>query len=315
MTLLNIVLLCTLVVLSSSLLIKNPQSLQQRTVTGNTITHNALTNNIMVANALAANALSSNQLAANGVSFNALASNALTFNALTGMATSDTDNSLSVLTSMSLLELAASMEHVTPNLTLAIVPELLEFFVGCALNEGDTWNVTYNGTFYTFMGSLGLAPSIVTSPPTYQQELWLSSCLMVRVNHFGRHVLISLRGNAFTTTEEEEEEYTVFEGSFFGNLFLNPQQKYACQGVQESIAIQESPDRQWRVCTDATVDCDFTVVGMCSDVCLSQEGPCVANGTEWSDVINSYLRGSSGMMTRANVAVVVFLVVLGLLCV
>jgi len=228
------------------------------------------------------------------------------------MVVNDTDNSLSLLVSVSLLDLAAFLEHVASNLTSAIVPELLQYFVGCALEEGDAWNVTYNGTFHTFLGSLGLAPTMMTNPPTYQQALWLSSCLMARVNYFGRHVIISLRGDRFNTTEEEESEYTVFEGAFFGDVFANPQKKYACQGVQESVALQESPDRKWRVCTDASVDCEFVVVGMCSDVCLSNEGPCIANGTEWDDVIASYLRGN-GMMARANVVVVVFLVVVGLL--
>jgi len=150
------------------------------------------------------------------------------------------------------------------------------------------------------------------NPPTDQQILWLSSCLMARVNHFGRHVIISLRGSVFNTTEEEESVYSVFEGAFFGNVFGNPQQKYACQGEAESVALQESPDRKWRVCTDASADCQFVVVGKCADVCLSADGPCVANGTEWMDVINSYLHGN-GMMARANVVVVVFLVVVGLL--
>jgi len=53
------------------------------------------------------------------------------------------------------------------------------------------------------------------------------------------------------------------------------------------------------------VDCEFVVVGMCSDVCLSNEGPCIANGTEWDDVIASYLR-ANGMMARANVVVIGF---------
>jgi hypothetical protein len=103
----------------------------------------------------------------------------------------------------------------------------MEYYIGCALESGQYWNMTYNGTSYRFEGSLGLAPS-VTEPPTPEQARWLSACLMARVNHYEREIWISLRGTGVETTPEEEAEFQIFEGAFFGDIFSTPQQKFAC---------------------------------------------------------------------------------------
>jgi hypothetical protein len=51
-------------------------------------------------------------------------------------------------------------------------------------------------------------------------------------------------------------------------------------------------DRQYRICTDVSENCYFTVVGQCSDVC-STSGSCTVNGTVYNEVIEVYLYGST----------------------
>jgi len=260
-----------------SLLLLSRATVVVNTITVNTLAPNSLTNNAILANAILANAI---------------LANSLSFNALVGIPLAS-NNSLDVLVTMPLDQIAAQTPNVPSNMTLWYVPELMEYFVGCALNSGQSWNMTYNGTSYTFQGSLGLAPTVLTGLPSEDQMQWLSGCLMARVNFYQKHVLISLRGTAFSTVPQEEAEYTVFEGSFFGNIFSFPQQKYVCQGVGEEDELLESPDGALRVCTDPSFDCLMTNVGKCSDVCVTAEGPCTVNGTIYNDVVEVYLRGYS----------------------
>jgi len=301
-----LILLFSLLVFSESLTIGGSQ---KRYVFSNGINRNGLDPNGLMTNAIIANAILANAILAN-----AIVPNAILANALTGDLIDDPNtNSLSVLLSYSLDDLAAKIQSVPPNLTSAIVPELMDYFVGCALNEGESWNMTYNGTHYTFTGGIGLAPSVLTDLLSTEQAQWLSACLMARVNYFGKHVLISLRGDSISTTPAEEAQYYVFEGAFFGNIFSNIQQKFACQGVPKSVALQESPDRYLRVCTDEDDYCYFTIVGPCADFCSSDEGPCVVNGTTFNDVIGVFLDGNaksggSGLMLQGGNFVILLVV-------
>jgi len=275
------------------------------------IAFNDLVANSLSFNALNFNALIGNAIVANSLTGNALTSNAIVANALTGLAIDPNENSLSVLDTMSLESIAGLTPTVPNNMTIWYVPELMKFFVGCALDSGQSWNMTYNGTSYTFEGSLGLAPSVLTTPLTTVQAGWISGCLMARVNYYQKHVIISLRGTALSTTPEEEEQYNVWEGAFFVNIFSVPQEKYVCQGIGEEEVMLLSPDGDLRVCTDPSFNCSFTNVGKCSSVCDTPSGPCYVNGTQFDQVIDVYLLGmSGGSMTNWSFVIVVALVVL-----
>jgi hypothetical protein len=230
-------------------------------------------------------------------SINALHSDALTQSSL---------DALQQFTTLSLNEIAEANQ--TSYISLSTVPVLLlKYYVQCALNPGQFWNVTINGTTLLVEGDLGLAPSL-SSPPTLEQVRWLSACLMARVNYYKSEVNISVRSLLWTTTPEEEALYNVFEGSFFGNIFSNPQQKYVCQGTDKEHALDISPDRVRRVCTDSYDYCEFLVVGNCSDVCPDPVGPCYVNGTAYNEVIQVYLEGfTSGSVALTGASVLLFL--------
>jgi len=260
-------------------------------------------------------ALTSNALTSNALTSNALTSNALTSNAITGSAVEPNENTLVVLETNSLEKLALLMKEVPWNITLSLVPELMQYFVGCALDNGQIWNMTYNNTGYSYSGSLGIAPSDLSTPLTPEQAKWISACLMARVNYFEHHVMISIRGSIFSTSPEEEDQYNVYEGSYFGNIFTLPQQKYVCEGPNYGQPGQ-SPDQVWRVCTEKNSTssdvnrCDFTVVGYCNEVCQSANGPCTVNGTMFDDVISVYLRNDSAMLRGMFIMIVCCIVAL-----
>jgi len=202
-----------------------------------TITANALTSNALTSNALTSNALLSNALTSN-----ALTSNALTSNAITGSAVDPNENTLAVLETNSLETLALLMKEVPWNITLSLVPELMQYFVGCALDSGQIWNMTYNNTGYSYNGSLGIAPSDLSTPLTPEQAKWISACLLARVNYFEHHVLISIRGSIFSTSPEEEDQYNVYEGYFSETYLLfhnrNTSAKVPTTGNQVNLLIK-----------------------------------------------------------------------------
>jgi len=89
-----------------------------------------------------------------------------------------------------------------------------------------------------------------------------------------------------------------FEGAFFGNLFSNNSVKYSCQGEPESEALDQSPDRKWRVCTDSENLCQMNVLGACSNFCsnFTAEGgytSCTVGGQMYGEVVNVFLRDSA----------------------
>jgi hypothetical protein len=174
--------------------------------------------------------------------------------------------------------------------------ELLRYVAQCALVEGDVLVADYHGTTYEFPGLLGLAPTWETEPLSAGSQRMLSACLLAHVNAFGVSVPISLRASqVLPTTPAEREQYSVFEGSFFGQVFEGDQIKtYSCQGSAATAALEHSENRAQRVCTDNSGECGIESVGRCRDVCEQRredEGwvNCRAHGVLYPETISVYL--------------------------
>ncbi|WP_437812550.1 hypothetical protein [Sorangium sp. So ce1078] len=197
---------------------------------------------VVVYNALTRNALTRNALTRNALTRNALTRNALTRNALMG-------NSL---TSEALRDPESR--------------ELLSFIVSCALPEDQSFSVDVDRSSYTFVGELGLAPEWGKKHGSCGEKCqeWVSACLLARVNHLGEHVMISLRGqnDALSSTRKERDRYDSPEATYYGNVFLDTQRRFACLAPGE--------DSIPRVCGPSLDDCVVDVVGECEDVC---DGP------------------------------------------
>ena len=133
---------------------------------------------------------------------------------------------------------------------------------------------------------------------TPSEERWVSACLLAHVNYFGKSVLISLRATppgfpALVVSEDEQHTFTIFEGGFFGNLFLPAPVAYTCQGDRTRTQARD-PILQDRVCTQETgattvhgtpiTFCRFLLTGRCDDAATF-----TVEGTHYPEVIFTYL--------------------------
>jgi len=175
----------------------------------------------------------------------------------------------------------------------------LTYLVRCALPEHIVVYADYGGERFTFQGSMGLAPRWLAEAMTPSDERWVSACLLAHVNYFGKHVRVSMRATpppvpAFEADDDEQQTYTIFEGGFFGNLFLPQPVAYTCQGMRTPAQAQD-PILQDRVCTQETGEttaegtpityCHFLVTGHCEE-----PASLTVDGTPYAEVIFTYLR-------------------------
>jgi hypothetical protein len=150
---------------------------------------------------------------------------------------------------------------------------------------------------FTFQGHLGLAPRWLYEAMTPSEERWVSACRLAHVNYFGKSGLISLRAGeptipALMASEDEQRTFTIFEGGFFGNLFLPSPVAYACQG-DRTPAQARDPILQDRLCTQETggttadgrpiTFCHFLVTGRCDDAATF-----TVEGTHYTEVFFTY---------------------------
>jgi hypothetical protein len=143
--------------------------------------------------------------------------------------------------------------------------EVLTFIVSCALPAALTV-VADDGS--EFFGELGLAQPWLNSPLTLEGERWVSACLFARTNNEGFPVPLSLRGlhPALALSAGEAAAYTVEQGAFYGDYFIQGGEQIACSGANESLA-----EIRLRECAGPSVGdptrtkCGFTYAGTCGD--------------------------------------------------
>lgn len=186
----------------------------------------------------ASNRLAGNRLAGNRLAGNRLAGNRLAGNRLAG-------NSLD---STRLVALEATAEI----LSTEEGRDVYSYVVSCALPEGVTIEADVPGAadtpadatytcvneHCTFAGSIGLAPYWAHHRLDRKGKRWVSACLFSRVSATGIAELISLRGDhhGLTVSAQEAAEYTLEEGAFYGNWFIDdpdpsvPPDWNACRG-------------------------------------------------------------------------------------
>lgn len=159
---------------------------------------------------------------------------------------------------------------------------VLDYVVQCALPDGATAEATYLDQEFQFRGAMGIAPEWRSRALTDEEQAAVSACLLARTNAFGVPVRISLRSSegplaqlsSFATSETERHTFPVFEGAFFGNVFLQAPHAYTCRG-DTSVSAERALRRSKRICTLPTEQrtpegrpfsaCGFVVLGRCDD--------------------------------------------------
>jgi hypothetical protein len=201
---------------------------------------------------LVSNSLVSNSLVSNSLVSNSLVSNSLVSNALTS-------------------EQLATSDLVNAALTDPNSREVFKYIVSCALPNGEHIHVKSGNNHYNFEGSVGLAPEWGEPGGSCNGDCqqWVSACLLARVDYAGQKEMISMRGqdSALSTTIGERFAFPVREATYFGNVFQQPQLRYACLPPGKT----EIP----RVCGPSLNGCVVNVVGTCDHVC----GPVQLDGS------------------------------------
>jgi|GEM_PF-4536647 len=172
--------------------------------------------------------------------------------------------------------------------------ELLSYLVSCALPETSLVYVPGPVPRRALPGGLGLAPDWRNRPLTQAEQELVSACLLARVNAFGVPVQLSLReasgGSIHPSLNADNAErlaFPVYEGAFFGNVFTNPPQMFACTGDAERDHLRHLR----RICTlpdtGKVSACKFTITGPCP-----VDSPPIAVNREWPTAIKVFLRSS-----------------------
>lgn len=169
-------------------------------------------------------------------------------------------------------------------------PEYLkttEYTVECALGLGQSVTKVVNGQTVVLSGRAGLAPEWQTGVCDENCQQWVSACLLARTNITGQEVVVSLRSNHPAIGTQADPDYTLFEASWYGNLFTDPPSMNFCWGGEGGL-IEASVDG--RTCsTGSYEDCDFVARGMCSSegLCQSEQGvyvDCKADGVQYNTI-------------------------------
>jgi hypothetical protein len=161
--------------------------------------------------------------------------------------------------------------------------QLLSYTVSCALDGTQSFDFSWtdsSGATYdeTYVGLLGLAPDWSSQALGATEQLWVSACLVSRVNYFGIRVELSSRGpnDALAATDPDElDTYTMQEGAFWGNVFTETPYGAAC----DYPADDDHSRSLLRECAAGYVDSQGNVrscpnvlrVGSCVDLCAYDE--------------------------------------------
>jgi hypothetical protein len=198
-----------------------------------------------------------NSLAMNGLAMNGLAMNGLTVNGL--MMNSDI---VAILDADPLAQM------------------FMTYVVSCALSADQSVVFPYlaGQTDFVFAGGMGVAPAWGadgSSCDTTCQE-WVSSCVIGRVDALGQHISLSIRGEntGLALVAGEATTYPDREASYFGNVFTNPQQLYACRAAEDDQTLIG------RTCGDGAnvSQCAINVLGDCHAVCSNLDSTTGAFG-------------------------------------
>lgn len=119
--------------------------------------------------------------------------------------------------------------------------QFLSYLISCALRSDQGAYAVIDGERHNFPGEMGLAPDWLDRPLTETEQRWVSAGILALTNFFGQHVKICMchPHSGFTSlnfSREEAEEYTLYEGDFFGNILAEP--SVACVAAARRTAEQ-----------------------------------------------------------------------------
>lgn len=143
---------------------------------------------------------------------------------------------------------------------------LLKYLARCALRESDTTVLP------GYPGRLGLAYKWQSRGLDRSEQHWITACLMAHTNNLAT-VPIAVTGTLPTfstagTSTAKALDYPYEEAAFYGNLFENVPQLFACSGVGTQASCSDrgvGEDLQRRLCgTSNASQCGFQYMHECN---------------------------------------------------
>ena len=173
--------------------------------------------------------------------------------------------------------------------------QFLKYVIRCALPQGVVVESKSRYGHFRFNGRHGLAPDWTKRPLIEQEQELVSACILALTNKFGVAVPVYLvpgtkPPNLKRRKEDGSLDYRLFEGAFFGNLFLPSPKAFVCVGNGRTVAPGD-PIWSKRVCGlpdgngGRTSRCGMVIVGSCGT-----KKPYTVSGVTWSNPIQVYLR-------------------------
>jgi hypothetical protein len=138
--------------------------------------------------------------------------------------------------------------------------KVIRYLVQCALDESQS--VTVEGALgaYLFEGQVGLAPEWRTGPCDESCQRWVSACMLARTNETGAEVTLFVQGAHPSLGFGSDPAFPLYEGTYFGNVFVDPAAMFACRGQTAGTAAAVACGR---TCSQSDEDCGFTTYGDC----------------------------------------------------
>lgn len=135
------------------------------------------------------------------------------------------------------------------------------YLVECALPLGASIVKQVDGQPLVLHGHVGLTPEWEEGACDVDCQQWVSACMLARTNVSAQSVSIWLRADhpALTTGSPA---YPIYEGSFFGNLFADPETRYLCQGSESAAVIAQ---QSGRTCSSDPEACELEAYDDCEE--------------------------------------------------
>lgn len=155
--------------------------------------------------------------------------------------------------------------------------EVATYLVECALPLGQSITKTRksDGLTIVLAGALGLSPEWKDGACESSCQEWVSACMLARTNVTGESVALWLSADHPAIGLGHGTDYPLYEATFYGNLFQDPDAQYLCRGTEAVEGSALGAYLVGRTCGGLPLEaCGFTRWGRCNDVgrCLSVNG-------------------------------------------
>jgi hypothetical protein len=135
------------------------------------------------------------------------------------------------------------------------------YLVECALPLGSNIVKLVDGEPLVLHGHVGLTPEWQDGACDVDCRQWISACMLARTNVSTRHISIWLRAD-HPALPAGSPAYPIYEGSFFGDLFADPETRYVCQGSEPAAVIAQ---QSGRTCSSDPDACELEAYDDCEE--------------------------------------------------